>query len=147
MFQIKKEKLRTIFNKRIKKLDMDAQEKDELFERFAELYNHGGFRCAYCNREMELFWGNNELSFTIDHVLARSRGGNDKPNNLLFCCQSCNSMKGDKYLSWFVSNVRKAKERKQKRELWKARKAAKKDKQARDAYKQILEMVRVEKGR
>ena len=140
-----KEKLRTIFNKRIKKLNIDAQSKDELFERFAELYNHGGFKCAYCGRRMELKWGDNELSFTIDHVLARSRGGFDNIHNLTFACQSCNSMKGNKDAGWFADNANKAKARKQKREQWKARKKGEKDKRTREAFKDIFEMVNVKR--
>ena len=144
---MKKDKLRTVFNKRIKKLDIDVQAKDELFERFAELYNHGGFKCAYCNRQMELLWGDNELSFTIDHILARSRGGVDNIHNLTFACQSCNSMKGDMNAGWFSVNVNKAKAKKQKREGWKAKKKGKQDKRTREAFKDIFEMVNIKRER
>ena len=140
---MEKEKLRTIFNKRIKKLLIDAQAKDELFERFIELFNHGGFKCAYCNRRMGLKWGDNEISFTIDHVLARSRGGTDNIHNITFACQSCNSMKGDKDAGWFAANVNKSKVRKQKREMRKARKTSKKDKKLRESYKQIFQHAKV----
>ena len=142
---MEKEKLRTIFNKRIKKLLIDAQAKDELFERFIELFNHGGFKCAYCNRRMGLKWADNEISFTIDHVLARSRGGTDNIHNITFACQSCNSMKGDKDAGWFAANVNKSKVRKQKRELWKAIKKRKQDKRTREAFKDIFEMVNVKR--
>ena len=140
---MEQKKLRTIFNKRIRKLDIDTQAKDELFERFVELFNHGGFKCAYCDRRMGLKWGDNEISFTIDHVLARSHGGTDNIHNIIFACQSCNAMKGDKDAGWFVTNVRKSKVRKQKRELWKARKTSKKDKKLRESYKQIFQHVKV----
>lgn len=139
-----KEKLRTVFNKRIKKLDIDIPAKDELFERFAELYNHGGFECAYCGKRMELKWGDTELSFTIDHILARSHGGSDRVHNLTFACQSCNSMKGNKDAGWFANNVKRAREKKLKREMWKARKASKKDEKLRESYKEIFQHVKAQ---
>lgn len=43
------------------------------------------FRCAYCGRQAS----------TIDHVLPRSRGGADSWENLVACCQRCNSTKSD----------------------------------------------------
>lgn len=139
---MEKEKLRGVFNRRIRKLLMDAQAKDELFERFAELYNCNGFKCAYCGKRMELKWGDNELSFTIDHIFARSCGGTDNIHNLTFCCQSCNSMKSNKYVGEFVREVKRLKARKQKREMWKARKATAKDKELRESFKQIFQHVK-----
>lgn len=121
---------------------MASQAKDELFERFAELYNHGGFKCAYCGRQMDLKWGANELAFTIDHVLAQSRGGLDSIHNLCFACQSCNSMKANKDVSEFVRDVEGLKLRKQKREMRKAVKASEKDKKLRESYKQIFQHVK-----
>jgi len=43
-------------------------------------------RCSYC--------GN--AATTIDHVLPRSRGGQDAWENLVACCLSCNNSKGDR---------------------------------------------------
>lgn len=142
---MEQEKLRGIFNKRTKKLLIDVQEKDKLFERFVELFYHGGFKCAYCNRRMGLKWGDNEISFTIDHVLARSHGGTDNIHNLTFACQSCNSMKGDKDAGWFTDNVIRVKARKQKREQLKARKKGEQDKRTREAFKDIFAMANVKK--
>lgn len=31
---------------------------------------------------------------TLDHLIARSKGGSDQPENLVFACRSCNSSKG-----------------------------------------------------
>lgn len=45
--------------------------------------------CRYCG--CECF---QDLSF--DHVFPRSRGGGDKPHNLVVCCVSCNSRKSDR---------------------------------------------------
>ena len=45
-----------------------------------------GQRCAYC--------GNGAT--TIDHVLPRSRGGDDSWENLVACCLKCNNLKSDR---------------------------------------------------
>ncbi|MES2169478.1 MAG: HNH endonuclease [Actinomycetota bacterium] len=45
-----------------------------------------GQRCGYCGGSAN----------TIDHVLPRSRGGQDSWENLVACCLRCNNVKGDK---------------------------------------------------
>ena len=140
-----KEQLRKEFDKRAKELKINEGERRKLFNAFLECYNNG-FKCAYCGEKMGLIF-ENEKSFTIDHVLARVRGGSDSVHNLTFACQSCNSMKGDKDVEWFVRNVKRLKLRKQKREYFKARKSSKKDEQTRDAYKYLFQMVNTEKER
>jgi hypothetical protein len=44
-----------------------------------------GNTCSYCGLECVP---------TIDHVVPRSRGGDDTPSNLVVACRSCNSRKG-----------------------------------------------------
>jgi hypothetical protein len=34
-------------------------------------------------------------SFTIDHIIPTSRGGDDSPDNLAFACHNCNNRKQD----------------------------------------------------
>jgi 5-methylcytosine-specific restriction endonuclease McrA len=46
-------------------------------------------RCAYCAKP----------AATIDHVIPRSRGGQDSWENLVACCLRCNNIKGDRMLS------------------------------------------------
>jgi len=43
-------------------------------------------RCGYCGGSAN----------TIDHVLPRSRGGQDSWENLVACCLKCNNVKGDR---------------------------------------------------
>lgn len=43
--------------------------------------------CIYCGKETDL---------TLEHILPRSRGGPDSPDNAVWICKSCNSTKGDK---------------------------------------------------
>ncbi len=45
-----------------------------------------GQRCGYCGGTAN----------TIDHVLPRSRGGQDSWENLVACCLRCNNVKGDR---------------------------------------------------
>lgn len=50
-------------------------------------------RCAYC--------GVQGVTLTLDHLFPRVRKGSDSGDNLVYCCQSCNSSKGKKdYFSW-----------------------------------------------
>ena len=52
-----------------------------------------GNRCAYCGG----------VGDTIDHVIPRSRGGLDIPENAVPCCQACNSAKKDKDVAEFLN--------------------------------------------
>ena len=49
--------------------------------------------CAYCGHPWE----------HVDHVLARSRGGSDEPENLVPACAECNLSKNDRpVVEWFT---------------------------------------------
>lgn len=50
-------------------------------------------RCKYCTDELS------EESFTVDHVMPRSRGGSNRMSNLVACCKYCNKIKGDKLIT------------------------------------------------
>lgn len=43
--------------------------------------------CAYCGSDADI---------TTDHVMPRSRGGSDAPDNIVWACRSCNSAKGNR---------------------------------------------------
>jgi hypothetical protein len=45
--------------------------------------------CIYCGKKDDL---------TLEHILPRSRGGPDNPDNAVFVCKGCNSSKGGKRL-------------------------------------------------
>ena len=54
-------------------------------------------RCAYCNGTPI-----DDNSLTLDHVKARSKGGQDLSSNLVPACASCNSQKGsDEWRAWY----------------------------------------------
>ena len=48
-----------------------------------------GYTCHYCHRDAN----------SVDHVVPRSHGGTDDLDNLVACCSSCNSSKGDRFFS------------------------------------------------
>lgn len=53
------------------------------------IYKRDGHKCQYCGSTKEL---------TIDHIIPRSRGGEDTWENLVVACMPCNTKKGDKLL-------------------------------------------------
>lgn len=57
-------------------------------------WNH---RCAYCNGVPI-----DDASLTADHVVPKSKGGEDLTRNIVPACGSCNSRKGSEdWLRWF----------------------------------------------
>ena len=44
-----------------------------------------GFKCKYCGRS-----SNDDVVLHVDHILARSHGGNDDLDNLITSCRECN---------------------------------------------------------
>ena len=64
------------------------------FMRFADqtptrnmIYKRDGYSCQYCGSTRDL---------TIDHVIPRSKGGQDTWENLVAACKNCNQVKGEK---------------------------------------------------
>ena len=60
------------------------------------LYERDGWACYICNAKLSADTPiNTPLEPTLDHVLPRSRGGSDEPENLRTCCRSCNVRKSN----------------------------------------------------
>jgi len=55
----------------------------------AMIYKRDGHKCQYCGSTKNL---------TIDHIIPRSRGGEDSWENLVVACMPCNTRKSDRYL-------------------------------------------------
>jgi len=51
------------------------------------IFKRDGYQCTYCGSKRNL---------TVDHILPKSRGGQNTWTNLITCCSSCNRRKGDK---------------------------------------------------
>lgn len=62
-------------------------------DRRQRLYRRDKGACHYCGSAERL---------SLDHMLPRSRGGDDADSNLITCCRSCNSSKGAKTYDEFV---------------------------------------------
>lgn len=54
------------------------------------VYIRDGFKCQYCGHRFSY------ENLTLDHVVARSRGGQTDYKNCVSCCRDCNCSKGDK---------------------------------------------------
>ena len=53
------------------------------------------YECAYCGSEKDL---------TIDHIVPRSKGGNDFTKNVVCCCHDCNQSKSHTpWEDWYFS--------------------------------------------
>lgn len=69
----------------------DTIEKRYIFdyeERKAALKRSGGI-CACCGKKLTT------KTMTMDHIIPISRGGTNKPENLIALCESCNKQKGN----------------------------------------------------
>ena len=56
---------------------------------------YGNSECIYCGEIIEID------QFTVDHVIPRSKGGQDNPENCKPCCKFCNTLKGHMDLDEF----------------------------------------------
>ena len=67
-------------------LDLD-QEIAKDYKKQAFLRDGG--RCRYCDldfmQSLSAFW-----SYTVDHLVAKSAGGEDTLDNIVTCCKACN---------------------------------------------------------
>ena len=54
------------------------------------IYMRDKFRCQYCGEKKAA------SALTLDHILPRSRGGDNSPVNIVTACVPCNNRKGDR---------------------------------------------------
>jgi 5-methylcytosine-specific restriction endonuclease McrA len=65
----------------------------------AGVLQRDGHRCAYCGDGLGAERGERRLSrrsFTVDHIMPRSRGGADSWLNTVCACPECNQLKGNR---------------------------------------------------
>lgn len=58
--------------------------------------------CAYCEVELKY-----ESQVTRDHLIPMSKGGVSLHINLVWCCQSCNNLKGSSSLNYWLYEIDK----------------------------------------
>ena len=54
------------------------------------IYMRDKFRCQYCGEKKTA------QALTLDHILPRSRGGDNSPVNIVTACINCNTRKGNR---------------------------------------------------
>ena len=60
------------------------------------IYARDGYRCGCCGELVAT------EDLTLDHVISRSRGGSNGPENVYTCCRSCNCSRQDRSLRSFA---------------------------------------------
>lgn len=65
-----------------------------------------GLRCIYCEILLDPYTQNLRNSKTEDHIIPRSKGGNNRKANKVFCCSSCNQLKGNLELHDFYDKIK-----------------------------------------
>jgi hypothetical protein len=54
------------------------------------VFKRDKFQCQYCGKKLS------EKSATLDHIIPKSKGGQDSWDNTVCCCMNCNSRKGNR---------------------------------------------------
>jgi len=69
--------------------------------RRAAVFRRDGYKCVYCPCT-------DRTKLTIDHKVARSKGGSNRFNNLQTCCIDCNKAKGAmtdrQFRNWMIAH-------------------------------------------
>ena len=65
------------------------------------IYLRDNLRCVYCDSGIE-----DEIVFTLDHIVPQELGGDNTAKNLVTCCKACNSKKGSKTTRQFFQYLR-----------------------------------------
>ena len=64
------------------------------------IYLRDGLACVYCGDGIE-----QGVMLTLDHVQPHSKGGSDRPTNLVTACKTCNSSRGNRSVAAFARSV------------------------------------------
>ena len=62
-----------------------------------EIFARDGYRCVFCGQVFP------EEELTVDHLQARSRGGDRSGGNLVTACGGCNAKKGRLRLAHYLA--------------------------------------------
>lgn len=96
------------FSQELVKFDTQAMEKPDIgemeyqrgtlagYELREYILERDGHKCLYC--------GKDSVPLNLDHVEPRSKGGSDRPSNLVLACIPCNQKKGSLSISEFLND-------------------------------------------
>lgn len=71
----------------------------------AFIYHRDGNRCRYCGVRLVSEGPGYPPLRTIDHFVARSKGGDSSPENLVAACSPCNNRKGSRPAEWLIAQL------------------------------------------
>lgn len=89
--------------KRSETVKLTLPDKEALWKKVLESYRNG-FRCAYCGRKLEIIDRIPPYlrSFSLDHKISISCGGDNSIDNFKVVCHECNIIKGTMPPSTFL---------------------------------------------
>ncbi len=74
-----------------------------------KLADQSGWRCGYCGQRifpLAVLKGGGRDGVTLDHITAKSKGGDEGEDNFVLACGNCNRAKFDQdvieYLKWLA---------------------------------------------
>jgi 5-methylcytosine-specific restriction endonuclease McrA len=68
---------------------------DATFERRADRFGEAWLgKCIHCNAPLRVGLDGTPGAATLEHILPRSHGGDDSPENLALACARCNHQNG-----------------------------------------------------
>lgn len=82
--------------KPLRPVGKDSPQRRRIFER-------DGGKCKYCNYILTI------KTMTLDHKIAKSKGGTNDDNNLVACCYYCNMIKANMNRETFIKMLSKGK--------------------------------------
>ena len=62
------------------------------------IFDRDNWTCIYCNQR--------ESKLTLDHIIPKKLGKDNRPSNLLTCCSYCNNKKGGASLKLFLFRLK-----------------------------------------
>jgi len=68
----------------------------------ARIYQRDGYACVWCRADLRSTIG---YGRTLDHVLPRSKGGSNRPENLVTACGTCNHSRQDRAAITFAYDL------------------------------------------
>lgn len=64
------------------------------------IYLRDGMACCWCGESVE-----DGVKLTLDHLIPYSKGGTNGETNLVTCCSTCNSSRGNRSMAGFARVV------------------------------------------